>query len=508
MTEEKEINDLIVNNGYTEEELHNKIQSILNTNNGKEIDELLDDVSALTLIEIFETFDKDDVIKFYQLGNNYPKLGNLFSYLPIKFRVAILKTLPKKQISLIFSNVKDDDLADFLEDLTKSQREKVLSYLPSKRRKVMINLSKYSDDTVGSIMTTEYLFVPPESKVSDVFKKIRQVGSKMETVRTIFVTDNTNHLLGIQSLEEMMFLDEDEKIADTMSKDFPYISPIADKENAISVFKEFDLPVLPVVSKNKDMLGIITFDDVLDIIEEENTEDVYKQSAITPTNNKPYSENKFYRIAFSYVIWLIILLIINTFASFIVDKFEAELITLPVLISFLPVLNDTGGDSGDQTTSTIIRALATGEITTKDYFKVAWKELAAGFLTAIVVGLVAFGWTMVELNTPIINVGNSLDKFISDVGGRQKAYLIISLVIATSLFFAVFVSKFLGASLPILAKAIHIDPALISGPLITSVMDILTLLIYFSLAKFIINKFDPGEVAVAFSFLSEVKSLL
>ena len=197
----------------------------------------------------------------------------------------------------------------------------------------------------------------------------------------------------------------------------------------------------------------------------------------------------------SYVIWLVILLIINTFASLIVDRFETELMTLPVLVAFLPVLNDTGGNSGDQTTSIVTRALATGEIKTRDYFKVLLKESLAGFLTGIVIFLIALGWTMVELNTSIINVKDTLDKFISDVGGnRQYAYFIISLVIASSLFFAVFVSKILGASLPMLAKLCHIDPAVISGPLITSVMDILTLLIYFTLARFIINHFDPGEM--------------
>ncbi len=499
--------DLIINNGYTSKELVDKISKLLENKDTDGINELLNDVSALTLVEAFENFSKNDINDFYTYGDDYSKLGNLFSYLPINNRLAIIKTLPKKQIVLTLRYVKDDDLADFIEDLTKPLREKVLSYLPSKRKKNLITLSKYSDDTIGSIMTTEYLSVKPDVLISDVFKKIKEVGKQMETVRAIFITDNANHLIGIQYLEDMMFVDYSLQISQTMNKDFPYISPIADKENAISVFKEFDLPILPVVSKNKDMLGIITFDDVLDIIESENTEDVYKQSAIAPTNDKSYAENKFYRIALSYVIWLIILLIINTFASMIVDKFEAELLTIPVLISFLPVLNDTGGNSGDQTTSMITRALATGEITTKDYFKVVKKEFIAGLLTAITVALVSFGWTMVELNTPIINVGNSLDGFIKDVGGRQKAFLIISLVISSSLFFAVFVSKLLGATLPIVAKLIHIDPAFISGPLITSIMDILTLLIYFSLAKFIINKFDPGEVAVLFTTITNWRIL-
>lgn len=498
---ENENVSLIVNESFSKDELVTKVNSLIDKKDNKGLNELLNDVSAITFTEVLDEFDKEEIASLYLLSNDYSKLGELFSYLPISIRVYLCKNLSKKALSNVLYYVKDDDLADFLEDITKPLREKLLTYIPSKRRKGLITLSKYSDDTIGSIMTTEYLYVRQDTLISDVFKKIKNIGKHLETVRTIFIIDNTNHLIGIKSLEEMMFDDEDKKIGDVMSTDFPYISPLADKEKASDVFKEFDITVLPVLSKNNEMLGIITFDDVLDIIEEENTEDIYKQSAIAPTN-KSYKESNVFKIALSYVIWLVILLIINTFASIIVDTFESELLTIPVLISFLPVLNDTGGNSGDQTTSTITRALATNEITTKDYFKVLKKEAVAGFLTALVASLISFGWTMVELNTPILNVGNTLDKFISDVGGnKQVAFMIVSLVISVSLFFAIFVSKLLGATLPILAKLCHIDPALISGPLITSIMDILTLLIYFSLAKFIINYFDPGEITSLVSFL-------
>ena len=496
---ENENVDLIVNNGFSKEQLLDRLYPLIESKDTKGINELLDDVSSSTLSTVLEDFEVEEIRDLFLYGTNFQKLGDLFSYLPIEVRKYLLNNINKKHLSMVLSNVKDDDLVDFLEDITKSLKIKVLNSLPLKRRKNLVLLSRYSEDTIGSIMTTEYLSVSASTTISDVFKKIKEVGQGMETIRTIFVTDKTNHLLGIQSLEDMMFEDETLTIGETMTKNFPYISPVADRENAISVFKEYDLAVLPVVSKNNDMLGIITFDDVLDIIEEENTEDIYKQSAIA-LNNKSYAENKVFRIALSYVLWLVILLVINTFTSMIVNQFESELLTLPVLLSFLPVLNDTGGNSGDQTTSTVTRGLATGEITTKDYFKVLFKESMAGFLTAITVALVAFGWTMVELNTPILNVGNSLDGFIQSVhNNRQLAYVIISLVISSSLFFAVFVSKILGATLPIFAKKCHIDPAIISGPLITSVMDILTLLIYFSLAKLIINQFDPGEIATLIS---------
>lgn len=492
---EEENFDLSEIKKQNEEQISKEITYNLTLRNTEGLNDILSSHSSSTITSAIENVDDFDILSFYSLSSDYKKLGELFSYLPIEMRKIITINLPKKVLVNIFSNVMDDDLADFIEDLTKSEREKILNILPSKRKKQIALLTRFSDDTIGSLMTGEYLSVKPTDTISSVFKKIKDVGSTMESVRTIFVTDSTNHLLGIKSLEEMMFDDPDSCICDNMEKDYPSLSPIADRENAIEIFKKYDLPILPVTSKNNDMLGIVTFDDVLDIIEKENTEDVYMQSGITPSDEE-HHQSKFYKIAMSYVIWLVILLIINTFASLIVDRFETELMTLPVLVAFLPVLNDTGGNSGDQTTSIVTRALATGEIKTRDYFKVLLKESLAGFLTGIVIFLIALGWTMVELNTSIINVKDTLDKFISDVGGnRQYAYFIISLVIASSLFFAVFVSKILGASLPMLAKLCHIDPAVISGPLITSVMDILTLLIYFTLARFIINHFDPGEMA-------------
>jgi magnesium transporter len=315
-------------------------------------------------------------------------------------------------------------------------------------------------------------------------------------VRTVFVVDDkgNNFLLGTQRLENMMFVDENKKIDEVMQKDYAFISPIADKEEAIPLCKKYDLPVLPVVSKNGDLLGIITFDDVLDVIEAENTEDVYKSGAVTPTST-PYLETKAYRMALSYVIWLIILLVINTFTSVIINKFESALLTLPVLVCFLPALNDTGGDSGDQTTSTITRALSTGEITLKDYWKVIGKEVLAGLITALIVAAFNFGWVEVELYGHLVNVTDAGQTTIAnDFGGITSGYLIISMVVSVAIFFAIFVSKLLGANLPLLAKLCHIDPAIMSGPLIASLMDILTLLIYFSVAIIIIDHYDAGLI--------------
>lgn len=481
------------------------IHRALITNSKEEIVEMAKENSAIPLSEALNELSDNEVILFFSMVTDYNKLGEIFSYLSIEERIALVDNLPKRNITNLLDTVVDDDLADFVEDLTKSKRTKVMSYLPIKRRNTIEKLASYSDDTVGSIMTTEFLTVPSGTKIKDVFSKIKAIGATLETVRTIFVVDKNgnNTLLGTERLEDMMFEKEEDIIDSVMTKDFPYISPIADKEEALPICREYDLPVLPVVSKQGYLLGIVTFDDVLDVIEEENTEDVYKSGGVNPID-KPYMETKAYRMALNYVIWLIILLVINTFTSVIISSFDTALLVLPVLTAFLPALNDTGGNSGDQTTSTITRALSTGEITTKDYFHVVGKETLAGLLTALVVALFNFGWTEVELNTHLVLVSDS-ESLTTYFGSLQNGYLIISLVVSVAIFFAVFVSKFLGANLPMLAKLCHIDPAIMSGPLIASLMDILTLLIYFSVAMAIIDSIDPGLIEISMNAFNVVK---
>ena len=474
------------------------LHQALITNDIKQLEELFHENSAVVLADSLIPLTDNEITLFYSvLKTDYDKLGEIFSYLLIEERKALINNLPKKLILPVLSNVSNDDLADFLEDIPKSMREKVLSLLPSKRRNIINQLSAYSDDTVGSIMTTEYLSVLSGTSIEDVFAKIKNIGDRLETVRSIFVVDNSNKLLGVERLENMMFEETNKRIDEVMNKDFPYISPIADKESAIPICQEYDLPVLPVVSKNGEMLGILTFDDVMDVLENENTEDVLKQAAVSPTD-APYMENKVYKIALSYVIWLIILLVLNTFTSMIISRFESALLTLPILTSFIPAINDSVGNSSSQTTAMVIRSLTTGEITKKDYCKVAFRELLVGFISGLIVAIFNFGWVMLELNTPILQTesfANNSD-LIQRFGNIQNVYLAISAITAFALLIGITFSKFFAAILPIFAKSMKIDPAVMSGPLMTCLMDIVTLLIYFGIATALIDGIAPGTLTM------------
>jgi magnesium transporter len=487
------ITDSKINDPISVEALH---QALI-TSDIDGIKKLGKENSDVNLAEALNTLTDNEVNIFFSVITDYDSLGEIFSYLSVETREYLCNNLPKKTLTNVLINVPTDDLADYVEDLAKSLRDKVLLALPTKRRQIVQKLARFSDDTIGSIMTTDYLSVPPDYTIKQVFDTIKEVGNTLETVQVIFVTDSNNILLGTQRLESLMFEDPNTKISAVMQKDFPYISPIADKEEAIPVCKKYDLPVLPVVSRKGDMLGIITFDDVLDVIEAENTEDVYKQGGVANMST-PYMQTKTIKLAQSYVIWLIILLVINTFSAMIISSFESSLMTLPILISFIPALADSCGDAGDQTTSSITRGLATGEIQMKDFFKVAGKEFLAGFLTALLVAVFNFGWVMMELNTPILNTTAEMEANLATYfGSTQNGYMIIASIVSLSFLFGITFAKLFGVILPMLAKLIHIDPAFMSGPLIASLMDILTLLVYFGTAAAIIDSIDPGLIAIA-----------
>lgn len=483
----------------SETTLTDELHQLLIVGNKEELSGYVQEYSAVQLAEALNPIHSDEIVLFYSLvSNDYDKLGEMFSYLYIEKRIALIENLSKKNITLVLQNVSNDDLADFLEDVKKKTRDKVLSYIPNKRKQIINDLSKYSDDTVGSIMTTEFLTINSGSKVKDVFAKIKKIGNTLETVRTIFIIDKSNKLIGTERLEDLMFEKEDSLIDDVMQKDFAYISPIADKEQAVPICEEYDLPVLPVVSKTGEMLGILTFDDVMDVLEEENTEDVLKQGAVSPTQ-RPYMENKIFNIARSYVIWLIVLLIINTFSGMIVSRFESALLTLPILISFVPALNDSTGNSGSQTTSMVIRALTTENVEKKDYMKIIGKEALTGLITGLIVAVFNFGWVMLELNVPLLNVTESMKKTLLEdlhFDNIQYGYMLISGIVSAALFFGILFSKLFASILPLVAKIFHIDPALMSGPLVSSLMDIMTLLLYFGIALITIDSINPGLLAI------------
>lgn len=484
----------MVNDQIESEQIH----EILITLDNEQLKKIVTDNSAVSLAEALSYLDNEDIRRFYSFKTiDLDKFGEIFSYLKVEQRVYLITQLNKKELALLLKYVSNDDLADLLDDVKRLVRDKILLALPTKRRSIIYQLSKFSDDTVGSIMTTEYLSVLPYLTVKEILNKVKQIGNTLETVRTIFIVDPYNKLLGIKRLEDLMFEDENAKISTIMIKDFAYIGPTANKEEAIPICKEYDLPTLPVISNKGEMLGILTFDDVMDVIDESITDDLLRQGGVI-NNEKPYMENKVFNIAKSYFIWLIIILVINTLTGIIMSRFDRALMTLPILVSFIPALNDSCGNSASQTASMVIRTISTERLDKKGYLKIISKETLTGLLSGLVVAIFNFAWVILELNfllgvTPEMKKIMEEDLFIQD---PQIGYLIISAIVSTALFIAIFFSKTFASILPILAKKMKLDPAVMSGPIVTSLMDIITLLLYFTIAILVIGNINPNLFAV------------
>jgi magnesium transporter len=338
-------------------------------------------------------------------------------------------------------------------------------------------------------MTPEYLQVRETDTVKYAIDKIRSKGQDMETIWEIFVVDNKRKLVGTITLDVLLENDEDEILENIMKNDFVSVTVNTDQEVVWKAFRKYDVSVIPVTNNQMRMLGIITFDDAMDIASEEITEDTQITSAVIP-NDEPYLKTRVWKLVRNYAVWLIILLVLNTFTSMTMSYLESPLNNfLPLLTAFIPAIMGTDGNASDQTATVTVRELALGNITTKNYFKAAFKELRASFITASILAVFSFGWMLVELYSGMVSVGETTNSVINTFygGDRNLLFFSISGLISLTFMVTIVLAKLLGISLPVLAKAVHLDPAVMSQPVISTILDILSIVVYFLLANLIIQ---------------------
>ena len=314
--------------------------------------------------------------------------------------------------------------------------------------------------SAGAIMTIEFLDLKADMTVKEATNNVRYKSNSKEVVETCFVIDNDRKLQGTLFLKDLILNSEDTKIKDIMDKNIVYTKTIEDQEKVALIFKEYDLTCMPVVDKENRLVGIITVDDIIDIIEQENTEDFQKMAAMEP-NEEPYLKTSAIKLAKHRIVWLLVLMISATFTGSIIKNFEDVLQSVVILAAFIPMLMDTGGNAGSQSSTLIIRGLALGDINIKDYGKVILKEFEVSIIVALALSSVNF----------------------LRIYFLEKTSLMISLTVCGSLFFTVIIAKVIGGALPIIAKKLKLDPAIMASPLITTVVDTCALMIYFTLAK-------------------------
>ena len=379
---------------------------------------------------------------------------------------ALIKSFSDTELKAVIDEMYMDDAVDLIEEMPANMVHRILTQADADTRKQINEILKYNDDSAGSVMTTEFVGLTPKMTASEAIKQIRATGVDKETINTCYVLDDKYHLLGTVTIRALILAAPEETCESLMTANAISVYTTDDQETAVQTMAKYDFTSLPVVDAENRMVGIITVDDAMDIMEEEASEDIAKMAAITPSD-KPYLRTGVFEIWKNRIPWLLLLMVSATFTGIVITNFESALATLPVLIAYIPMMMDTGGNSGSQASVTIIRALSLNELEFKDIFRVMWKE----FRVAILCGATLTAANFVKLMT--------LDRIPVSVAATVCLTMLCTIIIA----------KLVGCTLPMLAKRARLDPAVMASPFITTIVDVLSLLIYFQFATMILKAY-------------------
>ncbi len=455
----------------TLEEITSQIHNLFDKKKYSQIKEILAQINPADTASVFEEFKNEQRVLLFRL---LPKeeAAETFVELDNDTQEALITAFSDSELREVIDELYLDDTVDIIEEMPATIVKRILRNTDSQTRASINTLLKYPEDSAGSIMTPEFVDLKKYNTVEDAFKRIRRTGVDKETIYTCYVTDKSRHLIGVTTVKELLLHEYDDKIEDFMETNTIFVNTHDDKEVAVQLFDKYNFLALPVVDMENRLVGIITVDDAMDVLQEENTEDIHKMNAIVRTSEKPYLKMSVFETWKSRIPWLMLLMVSATFTGMIITAFEDKLSALIVLTSFIPMLMDTGGNSGGQASVTIIRALSLNEIDLKDIFKVLWKEIRVGCVCGV--SLAAVNFAKIWL----------VDKLLVGVDGiTLKVDLVISLTLIIEIIFA----KIVGCTLPIFAKKMKFDPAVMSSPFITTIVDALSLLIYFGLATAILH---------------------
>ena len=425
----------------------------------------LDEMNEVDIAEFLDELEPDQQVVVFRL---LPKdvAADVFTYLEdSEDQEKIINALSDKELREVLDELYLDDTVDIIEDMPANMVSRILRNTDASTRSQINQLLKYPEDSAGSIMTTEFIYLHPNATVEESFARIRKVGLDKETVYTCYVTQN-RVLLGVVTVKTLLLSPYETKIKDIMETNVISVTTHEDKEDVAQMFSKYDLSALPVVDGENRLVGIITFDDAMDVMEEEATEDFEKMAAILP-GDKPYLKTGVFETWRSRIPWLMLLMLSATFTGIIITSFESALAACVVLTSFIPMLSGTGGNSGSQSSVAVIRALSLDEIDFSDLVAVVWKEIRVAVLCGVCLAAANFVKMMV------------VDRWLMH---NPEVTPLVALVVCLTLVFTVLCAKVVGCTLPMAAEKLGIDPAVMASPFITTIVDALSLLIYFRFA--------------------------
>lgn len=455
-------------------ELKERVLNALSTRNAKELREIFDTVPNIDIAEAIE--DVDDVTSllyiFRVVPNEYS--AEFFAELPAEQQELIIAACTDRELVELIKNSFADDIADTLEEMPANIVSRVLRACPKDMRQDVNTLLNFKENTAGSVMTTEYIEMKNTVTVKEAIEFIREKGRDAETIYTIFVRDAKRTLVGTVDLDELIFAKEEQTLEEIMNKDFVTCNADDDQEDVANMFKRYDLNAMAVVNRENKIIGIITIDDVVDIIVEEATEDIAHLNAVS-NMDAPYLKTPTYKLVLKCVPWIIVLMVLQVFSAMILSNFEGAIGQFAILAVFTPLIMDAGGNSGGQTTTMIVRSLSLDEFDTRDYGRVVWKEFRVAAIIGAVVSIFSFGWLMFEMSVGIIGT----ESIAARPGDFYANMAIVALLVSSTLFVTMIISRLVGCSLPFLAKLIKLDPAVVCGPITTTLVDIISLITYF-----------------------------
>jgi len=440
-----------------------KLMELLNENSLGQLKKELSQMLPPDVAEFFEELSDEKMLLIFRI---LPKdiAAEVFSYMTKEQRQHIIVSISDREVRALIDDLFLDDTVDFLEELPAGVVKKVLKNIDENERRLINDFLNYPPDTAGSIMTVEFVDLKQNVTVKGAIDIIRNTGLDKETVYTCYVIDSQRKLKGVVPLSKLLLSDDGMTMEQIMDDRIICVKTLDDQESVADTIKKYDLLSVPVVDNEERLVGIVTVDDAIDVLEEERTEDMEIMAAMAPSE-EPYLKTGVMRLARNRIVWLLVLMISATVTSSIIKNFEDVLASVIVLTAFIPMIIDTGGNAGSQSSVLIIRSLALGEVETGDILRILWKELRVSFICGVILAVVNFS------------------KLLLFDGLEFKISLVVSLTIATT----VIVAKIVGGVLPIGARKCGLDPALMASPLITTIVDALGLILYFVIATIILG---------------------
>ena len=437
-----------------------KINELLENRRIAELHNFLEEIQNADFPEIFEELPENKVIMVYRLLSK-EKAAEVFVELDSDDQEKLISVLSDREIKIVMDEINMDDATDLIEEMPATVVKRILKNTKPEDRKMINELLKYPDATAGSIMTTEFMDLKENMTIDQCFDRIKKQGIKSETLYNCFVLTVDRKLLGIVDIKDLLLADRNEMVKDIMFSDIVSCNTLDDQEKIAKDFEKYDIVSMPVVDKENRLVGIITIDDAIDVMQEETTEDFRKMAAIiNPDDDVSYFKVGVFKHARNRIVWLFVLMLSSIITGNIITNYENAIATLPLLVGFIPMIMGTGGNCGSQSATLIIRGLAMDEITIKDAFKVIWKELRVSLLVGITLALVNMARIMIQYR------------------GNDEV-LKMSISVSIALMGTVVLAKLIGGLLPLGAKALKMDPAVMAAPLLTTVVDAVSASLYF-----------------------------